>query len=224
MPPLLRTLLQAVIGIGVILVLWAIAAPLAVTRGFATFMAPSPVQVISKAIELSGNDVFRQHLWTSLVAFGQGVVPALFGGIAVGIAMRTSDGLRWVLGSLVVTVAAAPVIALAPLFILWFGLSSEAKIGLIVLMTAFPVAATVSVAKSRVPPAIVAALRIGVTLGVIALIASEFVGARSGLGHFIANASSQLDPTAMLAAFCVAALPLILLIALLQGIEEQMAG
>ena len=239
MPLFVRTLLQAIIGIAAIALIWAIASPIAIAQGVSAFLVPSPMQVIPKAIELYGSSAFHQHLWASLVAFGQGIVPALLAGLLVGLALRFSNVLRWVLGPLVVTIAAAPVVALAPLLIMWFGLSPAAKIALIVLTTAFPVANTVMTAPPQRLPhgddapwsrtrgalrATFAALRLGIMLGIIALIASELVGSKSGIGTFMSAALAQLDPTTMLAAFIVIAVPAILLIALLQAIEEQIAG
>jgi ABC-type nitrate/sulfonate/bicarbonate transport system permease component len=236
MAPLVRTLLQAVIGIVVILVLWAIAAPVAISRGVAAFMAPTPGQVIGKAAELFANDGFREHFHSSLVALAKGGLPALMAGIVIGLLMRRSNAARWVFGPLVVIVAAAPVVALIPLLVLWFGLQPDAKIVLIALMTGFPVASIVMVAPLRVYDQtatrtarsalllVTLGLRIGILFGTTALIASELIGSKSGVGFFISNAAAQLDPTSILAAFLLTAAPAILVLVILQAIEAQLAG
>ena len=67
-------------------------------------------------------------------------------------------------------------------------------------------------------------MRIGTLLGVTALIASELIGSKSGVGFFIAGAAAQLDPTSMLAAFLLLVVPTIALLVTLQAIEAQIAG
>jgi ABC-type nitrate/sulfonate/bicarbonate transport system permease component len=60
--------------------------------------------------------------------------------------------------------------------------------------------------------------------GVTALIVCEFVASTRGVGYFIANAASMFDTTAMLAGVVLVVMPTVLVVALLQGIEEQIAS
>ncbi|MEA2989918.1 MAG: NitT/TauT family transport system permease protein, partial [Alphaproteobacteria bacterium] len=73
------------------------------------------------------------------------------------------------------------------------------------------------------PLAIMAGLRLGVILGLVAVIAGEMISSRSGLGAFIVMSFSTFDSAAMLAAIVVLALPAIVLVTILQAIEEQVA-
>ncbi|MEA2904474.1 MAG: putative hydroxymethylpyrimidine transport system permease protein [Alphaproteobacteria bacterium] len=270
MPPFARTLLEAVIGLVALALAWLIAAWLVAVNGHPMFL-PSPLVVIPKAIELCATEAFRQHVWVSVATFGQGFVPAVLVGIALGAAVSLSNGLRWLLGPLVVVLAAAPVIAFAPVLILWLGVGMESKALLVFLMVAFPVANTVALVQRshRHPPpplgppqtiadqidaalsappapgpnaieeepeptllerahamplAIMAGLRLGVILGLVAVIASEMISSRSGLGAFIVMSFSTFDSAAMLAAIVVLALPTIVLVTILQAIEEQVAA
>jgi hypothetical protein len=74
------------------------------------------------------------------------------------------------------------------------------------------------------PLAIMAGLRLGVILGLVAVIAGEMISSRSGLGAFIVMSFSTFDSAAMLAAIVVLALPTIVLVTILQAIEEQVAA
>jgi ABC-type nitrate/sulfonate/bicarbonate transport system permease component len=71
--------------------------------------------------------------------------------------------------------------------------------------------------------AIVRGLRIGVLLGVTALLVSEFMASTRGVGFFIMNSASLFDTTAMMAGAILVALPTLLVVVLLQAIEEQLA-
>ncbi|MES2536384.1 MAG: ABC transporter permease [Pseudomonadota bacterium] len=120
-----------------------------------------------------------------------------------------------------------PKIALAPLFILWFGYNLEPKILLIVVMAFFPISLNMlvglrsadpnlialmrSVGASRneilrrvqIPnslPYLMAGLKVGITLSVIGAIVGEFAGASAGLGYMIQFASTQMETALVFAA------------------------
>jgi NitT/TauT family transport system permease protein len=120
-----------------------------------------------------------------------------------------------------------PKVALAPIFILWFGYGLMPKIGLILVIAFFPVTLSMlagmqSVDNSllalmnsvgagpteillriRVPhslPSLMAGTKIAATLSVIGAIVGEFAGASDGLGYTIQFASTQLDTAQVFAA------------------------
>jgi len=120
-----------------------------------------------------------------------------------------------------------PKVALAPLFILWFGFDLAPKVVLIVVIAFFPVAINMlvglqtvdsnlialmrSVGASRneilrriqIPnslPYLMAGLKVAVTLAVIGAIVGEFAGAQAGLGYMIQFASTQMQTSLVFAA------------------------
>jgi NitT/TauT family transport system permease protein len=120
-----------------------------------------------------------------------------------------------------------PKIALAPLFILWFGFDLFPKVALIVVIAFFPVAINMLVGLQSVDPNLVALLRsvgasrneilmriqipnslpylmaglkVAVTLAVIGAIVGEFAGAQAGLGYMIQFASTQMETALVFAA------------------------
>jgi len=125
-----------------------------------------------------------------------------------------------------------PMIAIAPLVVLWFGFGLAPKIMLVALVTFFPIlialvqgyAATADEIEqlvasmgasrwrifrlARLPSALpyfFAGLRISITYAVVGAIFSEYAGAAKGLGIYILNAKNNFRPDLVLAAVVVSA-------------------
>jgi NitT/TauT family transport system permease protein len=128
---------------------------------------------------------------------------------------------------LVVLFQTVPKVALAPLFILWFGFDLAPKVMLIVVIAFFPVAINMLVGLQTVDPNLIALMRsvgasrneilrriqipnslpylmaglkVAVTLAVIGAIVGEFAGAQAGLGYMIQFASTQMQTSLVFAA------------------------
>lgn len=134
---------------------------------------------------------------------------------------------------LVVLFQVVPKVALAPIFILWFGYGLTPKLWLIVVIAFFPITLNMIVGlkaydpdlhtlmksvgagrsaflwRVQLPtslPYFLAGLRIAITLCVIGAVVAEFSGASAGLGYLIQFASTQLDTPLMFAALAVISL------------------
>jgi NitT/TauT family transport system permease protein len=128
---------------------------------------------------------------------------------------------------LIVLFQNVPKVALAPLFILWFGFDLAPKVVLIVVIAFFPVAINMLVGlqtvdanlvalmrsvgarrneilmRIQIPnslPYLMAGLKVAVTLAVIGAIVGEFAGAQAGLGYMIQFASTQMQTSLVFAA------------------------
>src|SRR5436190_1899533 len=212
------TLLQAVLGFAIVTLAWAIGGAMAQASRVSPQFLPGPEAVVSKVMELMEAESFQQHVWASLTVLLYGLVPALLLGIVIGAAAGSSPLARWLLGPLVVTIAAAPLVALLPMLVLWLGLTIVPKIVLVFLTALFSAANTVLVrwpkrrpqrpepdgfheppaARERAPgraSAIFAGLRVGVLLGVSALVVVELIASNSGLGYFIAMSGQMFSTT-----------------------------
>ena len=166
--------------------------------------------------------------WSTLaVAAKATAVEVLFGfvlaavvGIAVALVIVRFERFGSALYPLVVLFQNVPKVALAPIFILWFGYDLAPKVVLIVVIAFFPVAIdmlaglqsvepsfvalmrSVGASRSkimsrvRIPhslPHLMAGLKVAITFSVIGAIVGEFAGAIGGLGYVIQFASTQLD-------------------------------
>jgi NitT/TauT family transport system permease protein len=237
MPPLVRTPLEAIVGLVIVLLIWAGAAFIVASP----LKLPAPDVVIAKAYEVALSEDYLRHLTESLTILLFGLVPALAAGVLIG--ATVARGARLIVGPLIVVLAAAPMAALLPLAVLWWGITVTAKAVFVFMMTAFAVMNTIMIAARPARPrsasestggamprrgrgiacAVFGGLRLGVLLGVTALIFSEFTASSRGIGFFIFSAANMFDTTAMLAGAVLVIVPTVLVVALLQAIEEQLA-
>jgi NitT/TauT family transport system permease protein len=151
-------------------------------------------------------------------------------GIAVALVIVRFERFGRALYPLIVLFQTVPKVALAPIFILWFGYDLAPKISLIVVIAFFPVAIdmlaglqsvepsfvalmrSVGASKTeilrrvRIPhslPHLMAGLKVAITFSVIGAIVGEFAGASAGLGYVIQFASTQLETPLVFAALVV---------------------
>jgi len=140
-----------------------------------------------------------------------------------------------------------PIVAIAPLLVLWLGFGIAPKILVAVLIAFFPVvisgvaglrsvdpelldlAATMgakpwdSFAKIRFPhamPHIFAGLKVAVTLAVVGAVVGEFVGANSGLGYIVMSSNGNLNTPQLFAALIAMSLIGIVLFVVLEIAEH----
>jgi NitT/TauT family transport system permease protein len=193
-----------------------------------TFVLPAPSAVIRSLIEN----------WAQLASATEstaleillGFVLAAITGIAVALVIVRFDRFGRALYPLVVLFQNVPKVALAPIFILWFGFDLAPKVALIVVIAFFPVAIDMLVGLQSVEPSFVAlmqsvgasrskilldvriphslphlmaGLKVAITFSVIGAIVGEFAGASRGLGYMIQFASTQLDTPLIFAALLV---------------------
>src|SRR5262249_5641377 len=135
---------------------------------------PPLMAVLRRAVELAGGDDYFRHGSESSTPLFLGLLPALVVCVLLGACAGSWSSLRWLLGPLAITLGGAPLIALVPVFLGWFGLTMLTKAVTVFVVAAFPVMIMVMVAtgaKGGASPvcAILAGLRLGLVLGVSAL-------------------------------------------------------
>jgi len=193
-----------------------------------TFVLPAPTLIVARIVrswpEILPNAVVT--LQETLVGFALGAVV----GFVLALLIAYSPLFEQMLYPLIVASQAVPKIAVAPLFILWFGFGIWPKVVVTVLLVFFPVVVTsaeglMSVDRSlidllrsvsanpwqvfvkvRLPhalPQVLAGLKIAIALAVVGAVVGEWVGADKGLGYLIIFANSQLDTTLAFAAITI---------------------
>jgi len=191
---------------------------------------------------------YRQGLVTAFEAL---LGLALGGGcaFAVGIVMAHSRALERGVLPWAIALKVTPIVAVAPMFTIWFGFGLLPKVMIAALITFFPVLintitglrsvtpGSLDLARSlhasaaevffklRLPsalPFLFAALKIAVPLSLIGAVVAEWGGATQGLGRVILLAHANLDMPELFAAVLVLASLGVLLMALLALAERRL--
>src|SRR5487761_1853455 len=130
----LRALLGPVLGLVVILALWQWV--LAVTHT-QPYLIPKPSDVWSAVLRQPGN--LWGSFWTTAEAAAVGMVLATAAGVFGAMLLALSALLERSLLPYAVVVQTTPVIAIAPLVVIWFGPSIRSIIAIVFLIALFPV-------------------------------------------------------------------------------------
>lgn len=192
------------------------------------FVLPAPTAIVQSLIDSRGQLLSAARFTAAEVLLG--FVLAAATGIVVALVIVRFERFGRALYPLIVLFQNVPKVALAPIFILWFGYDLAPKVLLIVVIAFFPVAidmlaglqsvepSFVSLMKSvgasrtkillrvRIPhslPHLFAGLKVAITFSVIGAIVGEFSGANAGLGYVIQFASTQLDTPLIFSALLV---------------------
>lgn len=200
------------------------------------YVIPAPTSAFLKLFEQW--QLILASTWVTSIEILLGFVAGALGGAALGIAIHRFKVVEVALNPLIVFFQIIPKIALAPIFLLWFGFGLAPKILLVAMIAFFPVtlntiaglAATNpdlgylvrSVGGSRnqylrrvelpsAMPQVFAGLKIAMTFSVIGAIVAEFTGGSEGLGYLILFASSQVQTPLLFAGlFAISILGLIM--------------
>ena len=217
-------ILQAILGLAIVALAWMGAAAIIQDAN----KVPSLETTLNRALQLATSDDYRQHIAASTSVLLWGLLPAVAGGILLGILAGVSTVFRWLLGPIVITLAAAPLIALMSLLVLWLGLGPNVTATAVAIITVFPVANAVMMSLTTRPGsvslAIVRGLRWGVVFGATALVICEMLTARIGVGTYIMTAGAQFETANVVAGIVLLFVPVIAVVAILQAIEEQLAA
>jgi NitT/TauT family transport system permease protein len=193
-----------------------------------TFVLPAPSAIFRQLIESRVR--LASAAMSTAVEISLGFVLASLTGVGIALVIARFERFGRALYPLIVLFQNVPKVALAPIFILWFGFDLAPKIVLIVVIAFFPVAidmlaglqsvepSFVALMESvgagrgkillrvRIPhslPYLMAGLKVAITFSVIGAIVGEFAGANQGLGYVIEFASTQLDTPLIFAALIV---------------------
>lgn len=186
----------------------------------------------------------------SLMAFA---LASLFG-VGLAIAITYSPLLRDTLYPNLVVFQLIPKIALAPLFVVWLGISSQSRVTFSAFVSFFPVVISAAVGFAnteatalrlcrsltasqwqsfvmvRFPfalPAIFSGMKIAMTMAIIGVIIGEFISAKAGLGFYILYASSRMETAGIFAALfvlCVIGVALFGVVALAEALVRRSYG
>ena len=209
--------------------------------GLPAFILPSPLDVWKSFLRLAADGSLLTHTLVTLMEILLGLLAGVVLATVLGYVVAKSRLLENLLAPYLVASQAVPLVAIAPLLVIWFGPGMFSKVLICALIVFFPVLVNTVVGVRAVPPALydlmhsrrasrrevllklevpaalpvfLGGLRIGATLSVIGAVVGELVGADRGLGFLINVGRGQYDPALVF----VAVFTLIVLALVLYGI------
>jgi NitT/TauT family transport system permease protein len=204
-------------SLGSAILLWYLIARLG---DFPPFILPTPDLVWQRFVLALGDGSLQRHLTATLSEVLAGLMLGVSVATALGYLLAKSRPIERVLSPYVVASQSIPIVAIAPLLIIWFGPGVLSKILISALIVFFPVLINTIVGLRSVPdelhelmgslkstrwqtfrllevpaalPVFLGGLRIGATLSVIGAVVGELVGADRGLGFLINVGRGQYD-------------------------------
>ncbi|MDQ3127324.1 MAG: ABC transporter permease [Chloroflexota bacterium] len=201
------------------------------SSGVSPFVLPAPSQVLGSLWEFRGEAV--RHAIPTILETVVGFAISITAATGVAIALDRSTWARRAVEPLLVGSQTVPIVAIAPLIVVWFGFGLLPKVLVVVLVTFFPItialldgfASTTADAtdlmrsfgasagqtfrKVRWPsglPGFFTGLRIAATYGVVAAVIGEYVGATAGLGIWMQLSQRSFRTDLVFAAIVLTAL------------------
>jgi NitT/TauT family transport system permease protein len=226
------------ITLSMVLLAWQLVAYIEI---YPRFIVPMPVDVWDKFYAVTFGDG-RVSLWEHVsVTMNEVLLGLLFGlvlAVVLGYLIAKQPLLEDLLSPVVVGFQATPVVAYAPLLVIWFGSGMTSKVITSALIVFFPTLMNTIVGVRSVPtplrdlmrsmnatpvqmttkleipaalPVLIGGLKVSATLAVIGAVVGEFVSSSAGLGFLINLARSQYDtPLVIVAVLTLTALALAL--------------
>lgn len=241
LPSLTRMILPLLGAIG-FLVIWEV---LVRVGGVRPLLLPAPSVI---AVELAQSPAWfaQQTAYTIGVSLGGFALAAILG-IAFAILIVEWSVLERLLFPLFIALNSVPKVAIAPLFIIWFGTGSEPKVAIAFLIAVFAVVIDTALGLRSVPPDqidlaralrgsrlrvlvrikmycalphVFAGLKVAMSLSLVGAIVGEFVSSQKGLGFVILTAQGSFDTPRVFAAIIILSVVGVGLIGMIDIIER----
>jgi NitT/TauT family transport system permease protein len=218
------------------IVLWQLAAGIALLAGWeavgrlhGTQWTSEPSLIVAKLAQWAQGDLYI-HFLTTLTEVITGLFIGSAFGILAGLLLGRSPLLSVILRPIIVAFYSVPLIALAPLFIMFFGLDMLPKIVLVTIVVFFLLFFNTFAGATSVDPELIAqvelmgstrrekfqkvvapacmawivgGIKTALPYALVAATTGEMLAARRGLGFLLSDAASQFDMTSLYAALFI---------------------
>lgn len=215
-----RSLLLGIASLALALLLWE---SLARLGNFPAFILPGPGLVAQRLVRAVSDGSLLYHSAVTLGEVMMGLLLGISAASLLGYLLAKSRRFERFIAPYIVASQSIPVVAIAPLLVIWFGPGLLSKVFICALIVFFPVLINTVVGLRSVPedlrdllrslqatqwqtfrlleapaamPVMLGGLRVGATLAVIGAVVGEFVGSDRGLG-FLINVGRGLYDTAL---------------------------
>ena len=213
------------VGMFVFLVIWEIAV---IILDVPTYLLPRPTEIFKTIIDKF--DVIMRHTWVTAYEMILGYLLAIAVAVPLAVGITSYRRFDKFITPILLFFQTVPKIAVAPLFLVWFGFGPFPKVLVAFLISFFPIVIDTAIGLRSISPEMIdlarsmgatklqifmrfrmptalpyffGGLKVAATLAVVGAVVGEFVGADRGLGYLLLVSNSNLD-TALLFATIVA--------------------
>ena len=217
-------LIPSALAVAAALVLWQAATDRAVLP---SYVLPPPARVLAAWLQLLQNGSLWHHVSATLSEALAGFAIALLVGGLLAYPLAHSETLSRLASPFIATTQAMPMIALAPLLVMWFGLGLTSKVIICALIVFFPILVSTMVGLRSIDRELLEAarslgastrqtlwyvelplamrpvlggVRLGLTLAMTGAIVGEFVASDAGLGFLMVLSRTNFDASMVFAA------------------------
>lgn len=210
------------------------------------FLVPSPAETAAAFWE--SRSLLAENAWVTLREMLLGLGCAVLAGLGFAVVLHLSKTLRLAFYPLIVASQTIPVLAIAPILVVWFGYGIGAKLWIIALICFFPITVntldglravdpeatkmmrTLDASRGQILwrveaptalPYFFSGAKIAVAVAGIGAVFAEWAGSDAGLGHMILVDNAQLETARVFAAVVVLAAMTIALFGLLALAERR---
>jgi NitT/TauT family transport system permease protein len=177
-----------------------------------SFILPSPVRVIEALGELLARASTWRHAWVTVEQTTLGFLVACAAGVGLGLVVGKTPWLERMLNPFVVASQVVPKVALAPLFVVWFGFGDAPKVIIAAVLAFFPIFTNAMLGVKSIDlghrdvmtslnatawdrfrrlelpsaaPYLLTGMEVGVVLAIIGCVVAQFIGGDDGLGYLL---------------------------------------
>jgi NitT/TauT family transport system permease protein len=221
----LRNSLMPIIGILVFLTIWEVAV---ITLDIKSYLLPAPTEIFQTMTDRYPTLI--EHGIITAYEMIIGYILAIVIGVPLAIFITASPTFDRFITPILLFFQTVPKIAIAPLFLIWFGFGMAPKVWVAFLISFFPIVIDTAVGlrsispdmidlarsmgatqrqifiRFRIPtslPYLFSGLKVAATLAVVGAVVGEFVGADRGLGYLLLVANSNLQTALVFATLVV---------------------
>ena len=218
----------ALLVISTLLLLWE---GLIRWQDYPAFILPGPMVVARKFVVMASDGTLARHSLVTIIEIALGLTLGLTSACLLGYLLGKNRTVEQLVAPYIVASQSVPIVAIAPLLVIWLGSGLASKVLVCALITFFPMLINTIVGIRNVDPdlhdlmrslrasrwqlftllevpaalpVLFSGLKLSVILAVVGAVVGEFVGADVGLGFLINLARGVLDtPMMFVAIFCL---------------------
>lgn len=211
------------------------------------FIVPAPTDVVIHIVE-NWRPLIFEHLGATMLEFAIGFILAIVGGLGLAVSMFFSKTIEKMLYPAVLISQMIPIIALSPIFVLWFGYTIWSKVAVTILMSFFPIVVgaydgfkstdkdyiellrSMGASKRQIftklniqmaLPSFFSGLKIAIVYSLVGATIGEWLGASEGLGYYSRRMSGDLNADGVFAAIVILTIVGIILFGLTAIVEKR---